>query len=196
MKNAPVPKPVGVAEDPETFEYQGRRQGPRVAQAIGLLCFSWSVYQLWIASPLPFMLNFAVIGDVPARGLHLSFAFLLCFLIYPVSRRWRDRGLPPWDIALAVTGLIAASYLFFGWDGLVSRHGLLYVWNGIPVEAILGGVGILLLLDATRRAIGIPLVIVCGVFLVYSIFGQSMPDIISHKGLSLTRADRLSVADR
>ncbi len=187
MKNAPVPKPVGVAEDPETFEYQGRRQGPRVAQAIGLLCFSWSVYQLWIASPLPFMLNFAVIGDVPARGLHLSFAFVLCFLIYPVSRRWRDRGLPPWDIALAVTGLIAASYLFFGWDGLVSRHGLLYVWNGIPVEAILGGVGILLLLDATRRAIGIPLVIVCGVFLVYSIFGQSMPDIISHKGLSLTR---------
>ena len=80
-----------------------------------------------------------------------------------------------------------ALYLFFGWDGLVSRHGLLYVWNGIPVEAILGGVGILLLLDATRRAIGIPLVIVCAVFLVYSIFGQSMPDVISHKGLSLNR---------
>ena len=64
---------------------------------------------------------------------------------------------------------------------------MLYVWNGIPVEAILGGIGIVLLLDATRRAIGIPLVIVCSIFLVYSIFGQSMPDIVSHKGLGLNR---------
>ena len=183
----PAPEPAEIAGNPETFEYQGRRQGPRMAQAVGVLCFVWSLYQLWIASPFPFMLNFAVIGDVPARGLHLSFALLLCFLIYPASQRWKDRRLPPWDIALAIAGLLVASYLFYGWEGLVSRHGLLYVWNGIPVEAILGGVGILLLLDATRRAIGIPLVIVCGVFLVYSIFGQSMPDIISHKGLSLTR---------
>ena len=45
----------------------------------------------------------------------------------------------------------------------------------------------MLLLDATRRAIGIPLVIVCSIFLVYSIFGQSMPDLVSHKGLSLNR---------
>ena len=59
---------------------------------------------------------------------------------------------------------------------------MLYVWNGVPVEAILGGVGIALLLDAARRAVGTPLVIVCAVFLVYSIFGQSMPDIVSHKG--------------
>ena len=179
--------PADVERTLEKVEYQGRRQGPRLALLISLLCFLWSVYQLWIASPLPFMFDFAIIGDVPARGIHLAFALLLCFLLYPVSRRWGERGLPPWDILCALAGCVAALYLFFGWDGLVSRHGLLYVWNGIPVEAILGGVGILLLLDATRRAIGIPLVIVCGVFLVYSIFGQSMPDIISHKGLSLNR---------
>ena len=179
--------PADVQKTLEKVEYQGRRQGPRLALLISLLCFLWSVYQLWIASPLPFIFNFAIIGDVPARGIHLSFALLLCFLMYPLTRRWSERGLPPWDIAFALAGCIAALYLFFGWDGLVSRHGLLYVWNGIPVEAILGGVGILLLLDATRRAIGIPLVIVCAVFLVYSIFGQSMPDVISHKGLSLNR---------
>ena len=179
--------PADVQKTLEKVEYQGRRQGPRLALLISLLCFLWSVYQLWIASPLPFMFNFAIIGDVPARGLHLSFALLLCFLMYPLTRRWSERGLPPWDIACACVGWIVAAYLFFGWDGLVSRHGLLYVWNGIPVEAILGGVGILLLLDATRRAIGIPLVIVCAVFLIYSIFGQSMPDVISHKGLSLNR---------
>ena len=171
----------------EEVEYQGRRQGSGLAWLVGALCFVWSIYQLWIASPFPFMLDFAIIGDVPARGIHLSFALLLSFLIFPLSRRRGAHGLPVYDIACALLGWFAAIYLFLGWDGLVARHGVLYVWNGIPVEAILGGIGMVLLLDATRRAIGIPLVIVCSIFLVYSIFGQSMPDIVSHKGLSLNR---------
>ena len=171
----------------EEVEHQGRRQGSGLAWLVGALCFVWSIYQLWIASPFPFMLDFAIIGDVPARGIHLSFALLLSFLIFPLSRRRGAHGLPVYDIACALFGWFAAIYLFLGWDGLVARQGVLYVWNGIPVEAILGGIGIVLLLDATRRAIGIPLVIVCSIFLVYSIFGQSMPDIVSHKGLSLNR---------
>ena len=57
----------------------------------------------------------------------------------------------------------------------------------IPYEVILGSLGIILLLEATRRAIGIPLVIIALIFLLFSIFGQSMPDLISHQGLSLTR---------
>ena len=184
-----APDAPGAADrNPEEVEYRGRRQGPRLAVLVSVLCFAWSVYQLWIASPLPFMLDFAVIGDVPARGIHLAFALLLCFLIYPLSRGQGASGrVPLHDIACALLASGAAFYLFLGWSGLVSRQGVLYVWNGIPVEAILGGVGILLLLDATRRAIGIPLVIVCAVFLVYSIFGQAMPDIVSHKGLSLNR---------
>ena len=184
----PAADAPGADRNPEEVEYRGRRQGPRLAVLVSLLCFAWSVYQLWIASPLPFMLDFAVIGDVPARGIHLAFALLLCFLIYPFSRGQGGSGrVPLHDVAFALLASGAAFYLFVGWSGLVSRQGVLYVWNGVPVEAILGGVGILLLLDATRRAIGIPLVIVCAVFLVYSIFGQSMPDIVSHKGLSLNR---------
>ena len=185
--NAATTDASGADRNPEEVEYRGRRQGPRLAMLVSLLCFAWSVYQLWIASPLPFMLDFAVIGDVPARGIHLAFALLLSFLIYPLARGLGSGRVPLYDIAFALLGAGAAFYLFVGWSGLVSRQGVLFVWNGIPVEAILGGVGILLLLDATRRAIGIPLVIVCAVFLVYSIFGQSMPDIVSHKGLSLNR---------
>jgi TRAP transporter 4TM/12TM fusion protein len=171
----------------EEVEYQGRHQGRRVAILISLLCFGWSIFQMWIASPFPFKFGFGIITDVPARGIHLSFALLLCYLIYPFSSRHGQGGLPVCDIFLALLAWFSAFYLFIGWDGLVSRQGVLLVWNGIPVEAILGGIGMLLLLDATRRSIGIPLVIVCGVFLIYSIFGQSMPDIISHKGLSLNR---------
>jgi len=87
-----VATPADVQKTLEKVEYQGRRQGPRLALLISLLCFLWSVYQLWIASPLPFMFDFAIIGDVPARGIHLSFALLLCFLMYPMTRRWSERG--------------------------------------------------------------------------------------------------------
>ena len=183
----PAPAPSEVDKALDEVEYQGRSHGRGLAVLVSSLCFAWSIYQLWIASPFPFMLDFAIIGDVPARGIHLSFALLLSFLIFPLSRRRGTRGLPLHDIACALLAWFAAFYLFIGWDGLVARQGVLYVWNGIPVEAIVGGVGILLLLEATRRAIGIPLVIVCAIFLVYSIFGQSMPDIISHKGLGLNR---------
>jgi len=57
----------------------------------------------------------------------------------------------------------------------------------IPYELIIGALGIILLLEATRRAIGIPLVVIALIFILFSIFGQSMPYLISHQGLSITR---------
>lgn len=137
------------------------------------------------------MFGVAIITDVPARAVHLAFGLLLAFLIFPARTADRTRRIPWYDIALAVLAASTALYLFLGYDGLVRRQGILLDWQvgglTIPVEAILGGIGILLLLEATRRAIGIPLVIVCTIFLLYSIFGQQMPLVISHKGVSLER---------
>jgi TRAP transporter 4TM/12TM fusion protein len=187
--------PEGTPEDLEQtlaeIDYTGRAHGPRLAIVISVIAATWSLFQLWIASPLPFMLNFAIIVDVPARGIHLAFGLILCFLMYPASRSLSKRQIPFYDIALALVGCFCALYLFLGYDGLVERRGILWVWDiggyRFPFEAILGGVGIVLLLEATRRSIGLPLVIVASVFILYSIFGQSMPDIISHRGLSLSR---------
>ncbi len=151
----------------------------------------WTLYQLWIASPFPFIFNFGVIAGVPARAVHLAFALVLAFLVFPAVSRHRRRTIPWYDIVLTVLAAVCTLYIFFGYDGLVLRQGVLLDWQigglSIPIEAIIGGIGILLVLEATRRAIGIPLVIVCVVFLFYSIFGQQMPVVISHKGLSLER---------
>ena len=57
----------------------------------------------------------------------------------------------------------------------------------VPVELIIGAIGILILLEATRRAIGLPLVIIAICFLLFSYFGKYAPDIISHGGLSVKR---------
>ena len=171
----------------DEVEYTGRKMGPTLGKVIGLIAASWSLYQLWIASPLPFLLNFGIIGGVPSRAIHLAFALLLVFLMFPAAKSMAHKSIAKLDIVFALLGAAVALYLFVGWAGIVDRSGSLLVWNGIPVEAIIGGVGIVLLLESTRRAIGVPLVIVSILFLTYSIFGQSMPEIISHRGLSLTR---------
>ncbi len=161
------------------------------AWAFSGIALAWSLFQLWIASPLPFMLQFGLVDGVQARALHLSFALVLCFLAFGAVRKAGIRA-PSWlDIGLAVVGGFCASYLFWNWDALSQRAGILLEYDvfgvTVPVEVIIGGIGILVLLEAIRRAIGIPLVIVAVVFLVYSLFGQSMPELISHRGLSLDR---------
>ena len=88
--------------------------------------------------------------------------------------------------------LSAVLYIYFFYDQLVDRGGvLLNIPFGenfnLPVELILGSLGILILLEATRRAIGLPLVIIAVCFLLFSYFGRYAPEIISHGGLSLNR---------
>ena len=175
----------------DEIEHKGRKAGPRLAVVISIIAVSWSLYQLWIASPLPFIFNLGIIDGVPARGIHLAFALSLVFLIFPSNKRSSDRPISTPDIVLAFTSAACALYLWLGWNGLVSRQGILLTHQigvlAIPTEAMIGGIGILCLLEATRRGVGLPLVIVASVFLMYSLLGQSMPELISHKGVSINR---------
>jgi len=158
---------------------------------VAIIAITWSLFQLWYASPLPFILDFGKIIDVPARSLHLAFGLTLCFLAYPSFKSKRGEPIPIYDYFFAAIGLIATLYIFFSYESWVHRQGILAhleIFNfKIPYEVILGSLGIILLLEATRRAIGIPLVTIALIFLLFSIFGQSMPHLISHQGLSITR---------
>jgi TRAP transporter 4TM/12TM fusion protein len=188
-------QPASVGQDADEllreFEGKERDPGPIAATVIALLCAIWSLFQLWIASPLPFLADFGIIVGVPARGVHLAFAMLLCFLIYPARGGRGGAGVPLIDVVLALVAASAAIYVWLAQEGITSRVGVLLEqsWFGVtvPVEGIIGGVGIVLLMETTRRAVGIPLVVICALFLVFSIFGQSMPDLIAHKGVSLER---------
>ena len=158
---------------------------------VGLLAISWSLFQLWYASPLPFLLDFGKFIDVPARAIHLAFGMGLCFLAYPTLKSKRNSPINSYDFVLALISLVATFYLVIEYEGLVYRQGILASFDffglRIPYELILGSFGILLLLEATRRAIGVPLVAIALIFLFFSVFGQKMPDLISHQGLSITR---------
>ena len=164
-------------------------------QLVALVAFIWSLFQLWYASPLPFIVGFGVLIDVPARAIHLGFALFLTFLSFPFLKRDRRKKFGLINFCLAIVAFFCTFYLFYNYEALVYRNGVLLTHEinifgrqfNFPTELILGMVGILLLLESTRRAIGTPLVIVALIFLLYSIFGQSMPEMISHQGLSLKR---------
>ena len=181
----------------ERFAEGGRRLDGGWGKMFALTAACWSLFQIWIASPLPFVLNFGIIHGVPARAIHLAFAFALVFLSYPLLNRWcaRKVGPPRFDAWLGVLLLVLAVgsclYIVFAYDALVERTGILlrlpFGEGEFPVELVIGFVGLLLLLEATRRAIGLALVIVSASFIVYALYGQSMPDLIAHRGLSFER---------
>ncbi|MDB9705471.1 TRAP transporter permease [Pelagibacteraceae bacterium] len=157
----------------------------KIVASIAIL---WTIFQLWIASPFPFVFNFGMINGLPARAVHLGFALTLTFLIYPVSR---GKKISIIDILISLIAAFCCLYIYIFYDQIINRGGILLKYSldgyAIPVELIIGMFGILILLEATRRAIGLPLVIIAVCFLLFSYFGQYAPDIISHGGLSLKR---------
>ena len=162
---------------------------------VASIAFLWSVFQLWYASPLPFMVGFGVFIDVPARAIHLGFGLLLAFLSFPFFKKNRLKPFNFFNFLLSLLAVFVTFYLFFNYENLVYRNGVLlkhpinFFGNSFnfPTELIIGFIGIILLLEATRRAIGTPLVVVASIFLLYSIFGQIMPEMVSHQGLSIKR---------
>ncbi|KRW65967.1 C4-dicarboxylate ABC transporter [Pseudomonas sp. TTU2014-105ASC] len=154
--------------------------GP-IAAVIAGLALLWSLFQLWIASPLPFVLGFGVLNDTETRSIHLAFALLLAFLAYPAFKKSPRDRVPLVDIALGLVAASTAAYLFIAYEQLAQRPG-----NLTTMDLVTACIGIPLLLEATRRALGPPLAIIALVFLVYSVAGPWMPGLLAHRGVSFT----------
>ena len=143
----------------------------------------WSLFQLWYASPLPFIFNFAILNDTEARAIHLTFAIFLAFTAYPAMKNSPRDRISAVDWILALVGSFSASYIYIFYTQLAER-------SGAPTtfDIFAAVFGMVLLLEATRRALGPPLMVVAAVFLLYTFGGPHMPDVIAHKGASLNKA--------
>jgi len=161
----------------------GRAATGVLGKFIFCIAVGWSLFQLWYASPLPFALSWGVLNDTEARSLHLGVALLLGFLCFPAMRTPRQRARVPWfDWLLAVAGAAAGSYFLFFYADLATRPG-----KPILQDILVACVGLIMLLEATRRAVGPPMMILAIVFLGYMMFGQHLPEVLAHKGASLGR---------
>ena len=80
-------------------------------KTIAFIAFCWSLFQLWYASPFPFMVGFGVFIDVPARAIHISFAFLIAFLSYPLLKKDKNKNFGVLDIIVAFVAFACAMYI-------------------------------------------------------------------------------------
>ena len=160
----------------------GRKPVGIAATVLTSVAIAWSLFQLWYASPLPFIFGIAVLNDTEARAIHLALALFLAYTAYPALKSSPRDRIPIQDWVLAVAGAFAGAYLFLFYRELATRPG-----TPTTLDLVTAGVGILLLLEATRRSLGLPMVIVAGVFILYTFGGPYMPDALQHKGASMTK---------
>lgn len=162
----------------------GRRNpGPTVSKFLFAVALFWALYQLYMASPLPFVFGIGIIDDTQQRSIHLAFALLLGCAAYPAFKRSPRSHVPLHDWALAIMACFCTLYIVLFYADVSSRAG----GNRTDIETVVAVVGILTVLELTRRSLGTPLVIVAFVFMGYAFLGPHMPDVISHRGVSLDR---------
>jgi len=171
----------GVEEFLQT-ETGGRAATGRTAIILFVVPVVWSLFQLWIASPLPYIFDIGIFNSTESRSIHLAFASFLAFAAFPMFKGKHTTNVPVYDWILALLAAFCSAYLYLFYDQLAERPGA-----PILQDVVVALLGLALLLEATRRALGLPLTIVAAVFITYSVAGPYMPDVISHAGASLDK---------
>lgn len=127
----------------------------------------------------------AAMGQLPAleqRVVHLSFAMILIYLMYPIKMKRKDTALRVIDYVAAIMSAVAALYIMDQYRSLPDRAGL-----PTFADIILGVITILLVLEATRRVVGRPLLIIVTISLLYTYFGAYLPAPLGHNGVDISR---------
>lgn len=116
------------------------------------------------------------------RNIHWMLIAVLIFMFFPaVQRSPRDR--PTFlDIILALGSIVIGMYVILNFDAIAGRAGA-----PITADIVLGAILVVIVMEAGRRTVGWPIVIIALLFLVYAYFGQAMPGLFMHRGYSISR---------
>lgn len=180
--NAP-PSGVDLQQLVAEADTGGRKPAGHAGRLIYAVAIAWSLFQIWYASPLPYMLGFGIFGDTEARAFHLSFALFLAFAAYPALKSSPRDRVPLFDWLLAAAGICAVLYLVVFYREIALRPGL--PTQGDIIAAV---VGVVLLLEASRRAEGPWMPIIAIIALLYVFLGPYLPGLLAHRGASVSRA--------
>lgn len=171
---SPRDEPDDAVVDEFVDEYEQGLRGHRgpARRVIPIVAAAWSLFQL----SLP---KLVLLPSETVRAVHLAFAVALAYLSFPALRRLRrgpaflssgDR-LPWIDVALALVAAASACYMVLDYEGIAERMG-----DPNLRDILVGGTLIVLLLEATRRALGTALAVLATLFLLYCRFAEYVPD--------------------
>jgi len=147
-------------------------------RAVSVVLVSLSLYQYWTA-------GFGVPPEHWHNAIYLGTVLALIFLLFGAGRSdsqgliTRLGGIPLTDWLFAAASVAVVAYLPLDFDQLTFRI-------GVPntTDLVTGTILILLILEATRRSMGIVLPIIVLVFILYGLFGYLVPGVLAHPGAS------------
>jgi len=157
---------------------------------VGIISIIFTLYHLYAALERPF-------NTWIHSAFHLGGGTALIFMLYPVSRRllslqssgnrWKDillgrgRGVPWYDVVLAATAIYCNAYLHFNYEQLTGNA--VQVLGYSTQDYVVATLGILLVLEGTRRCVGLPIIVIAVVAILYALFGNHSP-VFQHAGMS------------
>ena len=150
--------------------------------------WTWIVTFLGVALTV-FHIYSGYFGTLPSqkqRAIHLGTALGLIFLLYPAKKGWhrKQKSIPWYDVILAFTAMYVTYHKIIFFDSIIQSR----ISGYSLIDTIISIVAILLLLEATRRTVGIPIVIVASFMIGYALFGNHIPtQILSHPGFTFDR---------
>jgi TRAP transporter 4TM/12TM fusion protein len=155
-------------KESDTMNYSGF-----MAKVISAIAITFSMFQIYTAM-------YGVLDAQLQRAIHLGFGMTLIYLLYPTCKSWSRGKLHPMDLVLAILGAATPAYLIINYNELVLRAGIIN-----STDMVIGLIGLLLVIEATRRVVGLPMVLVAIAFLAYAFAGPYMPGILAHRGLNI-----------
>jgi TRAP transporter 4TM/12TM fusion protein len=149
-----------------------------LAVFITLCAVGLSVFQLYTAGIAPLTAMYQ-------RSIHLVLIMILGFALNPPAKRASKDSFDVYlafDCLLIILAIVIGSYIWIEFDAIVERQG-----DWTRTDVIMGIIALILVMEATRRAIGLFMAVIAVIFLVYAYFGPYMPDLLAHKGYSIER---------
>ena len=155
-------------EEGAASHFGGRTEVLLTAAAVAMSLFH--LYAAWSVVPAQIL-----------RAIHVGFVLLLCFLLFPAAKRFRDR-IQWFDVALSLLGVATIAYLLLDFDEFIERAVTPTRW-----DLVSGVVLMLLVLEATRRTSGWILTLVVVAFVAYAFAGPLLPPPWTHRGYDVER---------
>ncbi len=138
---------------------------------IRIVLIFFSVFQLYS--------TWQIIPSTHMRPLHLGIVLLLAYLLYPARRASSKTTLPWYDVVLAVLSLLVCLYPVVFFNKIAMQFGY------TTFQIVIGGIGIVLLLEACRRVVGLPIVVIAIAFICVGLFGRAMPGFLANRGFTV-----------
>lgn len=140
-----------------------------------IIAITWSLWQLYTV-------GFGLKPPTIQRGVHVGYALVLVFLLYPFRTKDNSNKIKWYDFIMVAASITVVGYHVMNFEKLLFRAGAY-----TQTDTIISIIALILVIDATRRVAGPVLVSVSSLFLLYAFFGNYVPGYFSHAGYSLKR---------